>query len=99
MNEEKNIPGESRKSQAASDNPDELAIGNKQIDKNPDTTSQSKPETISQPEPQPTNMEVHKPPRHVMHKKKWSEYLLEFLMLFLAVFLGFIAENQNPDNE
>jgi hypothetical protein len=28
-----------------------------------------------------------------MHKKKWPEYLLEFFMLFLAVFLGFIAEN------
>jgi len=38
-------------------------------------------------------MEVHKHPHHVMHKKKWSEYVLEFLMIFLAVFLGFIAEN------
>ena len=40
-----------------------------------------------------TNMEVHKHPHHVTHKKKWGEYLLEFLMLFLAVFLGFLAEN------
>jgi hypothetical protein len=39
------------------------------------------------------NMEVHKHPHHVMHKKKWGEYLLEFFMLFLAVFLGFVAEN------
>jgi len=39
-------------------------------------------------------MEVHKHPHHVTHKKKWPEYLLEFLMLFLAVFLGFIAENR-----
>jgi hypothetical protein len=38
-------------------------------------------------------MEVHKHPQHVTHKKKWGEYLLEFFMLFLAVFLGFIAEN------
>jgi len=38
-------------------------------------------------------MEVHKHPHHVMHSKKWSEYLLEFFMLFFAVFLGFIAEN------
>ena len=37
-------------------------------------------------------MEVHHP-HHVTHKKKWSEYLLEFFMLFLAVFLGFVAEN------
>ena len=38
-------------------------------------------------------MEVHKHPHEVMHKKKWGEYLLEFSMLFLAVFLGFLAEN------
>ena len=36
-------------------------------------------------------MEVHHHSRH--GKKKWTEYLLEFFMLFLAVFLGFIAEN------
>lgn len=39
------------------------------------------------------NMEIHKHPHHVTHKKKWGEYLLEFLMLFLAVFLGFLVEN------
>ncbi|HUS01695.1 MAG TPA: hypothetical protein VMY77_08210 [Chitinophagaceae bacterium] len=38
-------------------------------------------------------MEVHKHPHHVTHKKKWTEYLLEFFMLFLAVFLGFLVEN------
>jgi hypothetical protein len=38
-------------------------------------------------------MEVHKHPHHVTHTKKWAEYFLEFLMLFLAVFLGFVAEN------
>ncbi|HUS00199.1 MAG TPA: hypothetical protein VMY77_00645 [Chitinophagaceae bacterium] len=37
-------------------------------------------------------MEVHHP-HHPAHKKKWGEYLLEFFMLFLAVFLGFVAEN------
>lgn len=37
-------------------------------------------------------MESHHP-HHVTHKKKWGEYLLEFLMLFLAVFLGFVTEN------
>ena len=38
-------------------------------------------------------METH---AHDMHKapgKKWSHYLFEFLMLFLAVFAGFLAEN------
>jgi hypothetical protein len=42
---------------------------------------------------QTENMEIHKHPKHVTHKKKWTEYLLEFFMLFLAVFLGFVAEN------
>ena len=37
-------------------------------------------------------MEVHHP-HHATHKKKWSEYLLEFIMIFLAVTLGFFAEN------
>ena len=44
-------------------------------------------------QPQTENMEVHKHPHHVTHKKKWTEYLLEFFMLFLAVFLGFLTEN------
>jgi len=44
-------------------------------------------------EPKAETMEVHKHPHHVMHKKKWHEYFLEFFMLFLAVFLGFLAEN------
>jgi hypothetical protein len=50
---------------------------------------------LSTPNIQPDNetMEVHKHPHHVTHKKKWGEYLLEFFMLFLAVFLGFVAEN------
>jgi len=48
---------------------------------------------ISNLKPETPYMEVHKHPHHVTHKKKWPEYLLEFLMLFLAVFLGFLAEN------
>jgi hypothetical protein len=35
-------------------------------------------------------MEVH---HHSHHPKKWKEYISEFLMLFLAVTLGFLAEN------
>ena len=27
-------------------------------------------------------------------RKKWTHYLWEFIMLFLAVFCGFLAENQ-----
>lgn len=35
-------------------------------------------------------MEVH---HHSHHPKNWKEYFTEFLMLFLAVSLGFLAEN------
>jgi len=35
-------------------------------------------------------MEVH---HHSHHPKKWKEYFVEFLMLFLAVSMGFVAEN------
>ena len=38
-------------------------------------------------------MEVHHH-GHVHEKKKWREYVFQFLMLFLAVFLGFLAENR-----
>jgi hypothetical protein len=38
-------------------------------------------------------MEVHHPHQHPQHPKKWKEYLVEFLMLFLAVSMGFVAEN------
>ena len=38
-----------------------------------------------------TNMEVHHHPE--VEKKGFKEYLLEGLMIFLAVFMGFVAEN------
>jgi hypothetical protein len=39
------------------------------------------------------NMEVHHHPELHHKPKKWKEYLLEFLMIFLAVTMGFISEN------
>jgi len=45
-------------------------------------------------------MEVHHHPK--VEKKKFKEYLLEFIMIFLAVTLGFFAENireRIKDNE
>lgn len=41
-------------------------------------------------------MEVHhhSHPKQPGHHNKWTHYLWEFLMLFLAVFAGFLAENQ-----
>ena len=41
---------------------------------------------------QPESMEVHHHP-HVHHRKKWKDYFFEFLMLFIAVTLGFFVEN------
>lgn len=37
-------------------------------------------------------MEAHHPHQHIHHEKKWKEYLLEFIMIFLAVSLSFLAE-------
>lgn len=56
-------------------------------------TAQPSTPLIQNSKPETHSMEVQKHPHHVMHKKKWNEYLLEFFMLFLAVFLGFVAEN------
>ena len=53
----------------------------------------NKPSSVTNPDLNIPEMEIHKHPHHVTHKKKWGEYLLEFLMLFFAVFMGFIAEN------
>jgi len=38
-------------------------------------------------------MEVYHPHSHPGAKKKWTEHLFEFLLLFLAVFAGFVSEN------
>lgn len=38
------------------------------------------------------NMEVHHHTHPSHGKKTWKEYFWEFLMLFLAVFCGFLAE-------
>jgi hypothetical protein len=45
------------------------------------------------PQIQPDHMEVHHHPDLHHKKKRWKEYLLEFLMIFLAVTLGFFAES------
>jgi hypothetical protein len=51
-------------------------------------------ETIN-PNQETENMEVHHHahnPAEPHHKKNWKSYFWEFLMLFLAVFCGFLAE-------
>jgi len=49
-------------------------------------------ETIN-PKQESENMEVHHHPDLHHKPKPWKEYLLEGLMIFLAVTMGFIAEN------
>ncbi len=48
---------------------------------------------IINPNQDTKNMEVHHHPDLHHKTKKWKEYFLEFLMIFLAVTMGFIAEN------
>jgi hypothetical protein len=45
------------------------------------------------PNQETENMEVHHHPDLHHQPKKWKEYFLEFLMIFLAVTMGFFAEN------
>jgi hypothetical protein len=54
--------------------------------------NQLPPPETTPPQTQPP-MEVHHH-GHVHEKKKWKEYLFQFLMLFLPVFCGFLAEYQ-----
>ncbi|HEY4876893.1 MAG TPA: hypothetical protein VIH86_15040 [Puia sp.] len=44
------------------------------------------------------NMEADKDSHYAMPRKRWTEYLLDFFMLFLAVFLGSVAENIREHN-
>ena len=53
-------------------------------------------ETIN-PNQETENMEVHHhahDPAVPHHKKNWKSYFWEFLMLFLAVFCGFLSDYQ-----
>jgi hypothetical protein len=68
------------------------------IQETSDNRQENKPEMNE--EPQTTNyklqteeMEVHHHPQLEHKAKPWKEYLLEGLMIFLAVTLGFFAEN------
>ncbi len=78
------------------DNTDEVHLDipiNTQSENPPDEiTPTAETETIN-PNQETENMEVH---HHAHHegKKNWKSYFWEFLMLFLAVFCGFLAENQ-----
>jgi hypothetical protein len=74
--------------EASSDQPSNNPAENSPVE----ITATSEQEPIHSTQ-EPTTMEVHHHP-DIHHKtKKWKEYVLEFLMIFLAVTMGFIAEN------
>lgn len=54
-------------------------------------------ETNSENISPPTEMEVHHHPQLDHKPKPWKEYLLEGFMIFIAVMMGFIAENIRED--
>ncbi len=82
------------------DNTDEDDIGNpinNQSENSPDQIILTKDIENITPNQETENMEVHHhahDPAAPHHKKNWKSYFWEFLMLFLAVTLGFFAENQ-----
>lgn len=49
---------------------------------------------IIHPKSDTEEMEVHHHTHHEHGKRNWKSYFWEFLMLFLAVFCGFLAEYQ-----
>lgn len=57
------------------------------------STADEQPETPNI-KPQTEEMEVHHHTHAAHGKKTWKNYFWEFLMLFLAVFCGFLAEYQ-----
>src|SRR2546423_245417 len=65
----------------------------------PQQTSNLSVEDLSKTgiEPQTTSMETHAHHLHKAPAKGWKHFLFEFLMLFLAVFAGFLAENQREE--
>jgi hypothetical protein len=82
------------------DNTDEEHLDNPKINQSENPPDEITPaadtETIN-PNQETENMEVHHhahDPAMPHHKKNWKSYFWEFLMLFLAVFCGFLAENQ-----
>jgi len=103
MAEEKKIPNESSDTYKKENT---LDITSEPTDKKPDNdvekiddkTSPSS-ELLVKDEPKISSdqkqveiMEVHHP--HLHHKKRWKDYLFEFIMLFLAITLGFFVENR-----
>lgn len=77
------------------ENTDEEHLNIPTNSKSEDTSDEIPPandkETIN-PNQESENMEVHHHAHHEV-KKGWKPYVWEFLMLFFAVFFGFLAQN------
>ncbi len=74
------------------ENDNNILTSEKKLTEVIETNSSNDQETIIQNQ-ETENMEVHHHPDLHHKPKKWKEYILEFLMIFLAVTMGFIAEN------
>jgi hypothetical protein len=87
--EKQNIPEEKNESIPSEKNKEDELVSSI------DNSALNIPEllTTSKDELNPNNMEVHHHPDLHHKKKHFREYVLEFLMIFLAVTMGFIAEN------
>ncbi len=59
-----------------------------------ETTSEVEQPQTTTYKPETEDMEVHHHTHSSHGKKNWKSYFWEFLMLFLAVFCGFLAEYQ-----
>jgi hypothetical protein len=71
----------------------ELETGNKPPDSHREASpTDQKQETTNQKQ-ETGDMEIHGHHLHKAPSHGWKHYVFEFLMLFLAVFCGFIAEN------
>ena len=86
MSEEKNIPENSTGPNSDLTN-QETAKNETLLVNNEEASSIEDPKTIQ------NNMEVHHHPDLHHKAKPWKEYFLEFIMIFLAVTMGFFAEN------
>jgi hypothetical protein len=83
------------KSKSMADNIDEEHSDNpinNQSENSPDEINPTQ-DIPTTPNQETKNMEVHHHPDLHHRKKHWKEYVLEFIMIFLAVTLGFFAEN------
>ncbi len=100
MNEEKNIPPEEipQEQPANTESTDEtvssaVPIAGAEQPQTTNLSSEASAKEDNQPQTE-EEMEVHHHTHAGHQQKTWKEYFWEFLMLFLAVFCGFLAEYQ-----